>query len=58
MPEMKGRSLEELDEIFLNKTPARRFKEYQCTVAERAADDAGLKSNKEAGVTMIEHVTY
>lgn len=39
MPEMKGRSLEELDEIFEAKTPAWKFKDFQCTVRDEAAFD-------------------
>lgn len=36
MPEMKGRSLEELDEIFEAGIPAREFKRYQCRIVEEA----------------------
>lgn len=31
-PEMKGRSYLELEEMFQNKVPARKFKSYQCEV--------------------------
>lgn len=31
LPEVKGRSLEEIDEMFLAKVPARRFRKYECT---------------------------
>ncbi|KAN0089090.1 general substrate transporter [Hyaloscypha variabilis] len=37
MPEMKGRSLEELDEIFEARTPAWKFKDFQCTSKDEAA---------------------
>lgn len=40
MPEMKGRSLEELDEIFTAGVPARKFESYQCLVREAARIDA------------------
>ncbi|KAJ5759214.1 hypothetical protein N7520_006370 [Penicillium odoratum] len=44
MPEMKGRSLEELDEIFAARVPARNFKSYQCLIREAARIEAvGLK---------------
>lgn len=40
MPEMKGRSLEELDEIFAARVPARKFESYQCLIREAAHVDA------------------
>ena len=40
MPEMKGRSLEELDEIFTAGVSARKFKSYQCLIREVARVDA------------------
>ena len=39
MPEMKGRSLEELDEIFEAGIPAREFKQYECKIVEEAMQD-------------------
>jgi hypothetical protein len=40
MPEMKGRSLEELDEMFQNRVPRRDFPKYQCVSSERAREIA------------------
>ncbi|KAL4904585.1 hypothetical protein BDW74DRAFT_185512 [Aspergillus multicolor] len=40
IPEMKGRSLEELDEIFAARVPARKFKGYQCLITEAARIEA------------------
>ncbi|KAJ5669506.1 hypothetical protein N7462_010576 [Penicillium macrosclerotiorum] len=40
MPEMKGRSLEELDEIFAARVPARKFESYQTVIRELARIDA------------------
>ncbi|KAB8261240.1 general substrate transporter [Aspergillus pseudonomiae] len=40
IPEMKGRSLEELDEIFAAGVSARRFASYQCLIGEAARIDA------------------
>ncbi|OQE26601.1 hypothetical protein PENSTE_c005G05511 [Penicillium steckii] len=45
MPEMKGRSLEELDEIFEARVPARKFKSYQCLIREVARLDATNAKN-------------
>ncbi|KAL4924048.1 general substrate transporter [Aspergillus undulatus] len=51
IPEMKGRSLEELDEIFAAKIPARKLRGYQCLIGEAARADAvhaeGLKRDWE-----------
>jgi hypothetical protein len=35
IPEMKGRSLEELDELFHAKTPTRKFRHAKITAASR-----------------------
>lgn len=39
MPEMKGRSLEELDEMFAARVPVRKFRAYVCAVREEARRD-------------------
>lgn len=36
MPELKGRTLEEIDELFTNKVPPWKFKTYQTTIQEEA----------------------
>lgn len=58
MPEMKGRSLEELDEIFAARVPARRFKEYRCHVVEQAVHEIeekrGAAFGMKDGVARIE----
>lgn len=46
MPEMKGRSLEELDEIFEAGIPARKFKQYECRIVEEAMHE--LESHEVA----------
>jgi hypothetical protein len=40
IPETKGRSLEEIDEMFVNRIPRRQFKTYQCVSSERAREIA------------------
>ncbi|KAF2689657.1 MFS transporter [Lentithecium fluviatile CBS 122367] len=40
LPEMRGRSLEEIDELFQNKVPTRDFSKYHCVSAERAREQA------------------
>tara|TARA_R110002060_G_scaffold6739_4_gene10203 strand:- start:615 stop:812 length:198 start_codon:yes stop_codon:yes gene_type:complete len=55
MPEMKGRSLEELDEIFEARTPTWKFKQFQCTIRDEAAFDmaerTGVRIGKEGDVS-------
>lgn len=36
MPELKGRTLEEIDELFAEKVPAWKFKSYQTHIQEKA----------------------
>ena len=38
IPEMKGLTLEEIDECFENKVPTRKFKQYHPLSALRAAE--------------------
>ena len=49
VPETRLRSYEELDELFMNKVPARKFKRYQ-TVAETKAGTAYAEEKKIGGV--------
>jgi hypothetical protein len=37
MPELKGRSLEDIDELFDAGLPAWKFKQYECTDINREA---------------------
>jgi hypothetical protein len=49
MPEMKGRSLEELDEIFAARVQARKFKSYHCLIREAARiEAANLKISQDS----------
>jgi hypothetical protein len=54
MPEMKGRSLEELDEIFEAGVPARKFKQYECRIVQEVKHDVnaqhGVVSEKQDGM--------
>jgi len=49
MPETKDRTLEEIDEMFINKVPARKFKGYQCVVSQNAREH-GVQILSEKGV--------
>ena len=39
LPETKGRSLEEIDELFENKVPAWKFKTYKTVILEQALQE-------------------
>ncbi|KAL1622051.1 hypothetical protein SLS54_005116 [Diplodia seriata] len=58
MPELKGRTLEEIDELFLNSVSVSNFSKYRTTIGDAAArdikDHAGLPGQKSGGAT--EHV--
>ena len=43
---MKGRSLEEIDEMFLARLPARKFRKYVCT--SQAAIDSKLREARQS----------
>ncbi|RFU29316.1 hypothetical protein B7463_g7021, partial [Scytalidium lignicola] len=46
LPEMKGRSLEELDEIFEARVATWEFSKYQCIIKDEAAHDVEEKTGK------------
>jgi MFS transporter, SP family, sugar:H+ symporter len=64
LPEVKGRSLEEIDEMFEQRLPARKFRKYVCTsraaVESKARNGAGSdsdeKSEQHGTVETIERV--
>jgi len=60
MPEMKGRSLEELDEIFEARMPTWKFPQYVCTISQEAAHDVAIHNvptmNNVNDKPTIEHV--
>lgn len=41
---MKGRSLEELDELFQNRVSVRNFRKYQCVSSQQAREIAEQKT--------------
>jgi hypothetical protein len=53
MPEMKGRSLEELDEMFQNRVPRRDFPKYQCVSSERARELAIKQLGEEKDQVIV-----
>ncbi|KAJ4295542.1 hypothetical protein N0V90_007555 [Kalmusia sp. IMI 367209] len=51
LPEMRGRSLEEIDEMFQNRVPTWEFPAYHCISADRAREQALKNTAEEAEVT-------
>jgi hypothetical protein len=44
VPETKGRTLEEIDELFYNRVSVRKFKNYQTTIVDAALRDVKERS--------------
>ncbi|KAI3333145.1 general substrate transporter [Ustulina deusta] len=60
IPETKGRTLEEIDELFNNRVSVRRFKTYQTTIKDEAMKDIKDRRGKmeENVVTVEVHVEH
>ncbi|POS77113.1 hypothetical protein DHEL01_v204490 [Diaporthe helianthi] len=56
MPELKGRTLEEIDELFAEKVPAWKFKGYKTTVQEKAMAEVRKHEGSEEKVPISEVV--
>lgn len=57
IPELKGRTLEEIDELFAKKVPAWRFKKFRTTIQDDALVEVqahGGTVEKDAGAEMVE----
>lgn len=48
LPEIKNRTLEEIDEMFEAKLPARKFRQYVCTGRHITDEKLARKSTEEA----------
>ncbi|KIW36905.1 uncharacterized protein PV06_10810 [Exophiala oligosperma] len=53
VPETKGRTLEEIDEMFMNRVPTRQFKTYVCTGNVNGIDVNTITENQK-GQPMLE----
>lgn len=56
IPEMKGRSLEEIDQLFAQKVSVRNFPKYHCTVLEGAVHDVQMKTGMFSDKTNAQHI--
>lgn len=58
MPELKGRTLEEIDELFANNVSPWKFKTYQTTIQEEALAEVrrqeGLGDEKDPTSEIVE----
>lgn len=52
LPEMKGRSLEELDEMFRERVSVRNFWKYECALTVEAQQSVALSDVKEGAGTL------
>lgn len=59
IPEMKGRTLEEIDELFVNKVSVWKFKSYQTTIGNDAAREVEERhlEEKSAHASVQERVS-
>ncbi|KAI1176165.1 general substrate transporter [Nemania sp. FL0916] len=60
VPETKGRSLEEIDELFNNRVSVRKFKTYQTNIINEALKDVKGRSEEmeKSTVSYAEHVDH
>jgi hypothetical protein len=54
MPEMSNRTLEELDEMFLNKVSVRNFRKYECQIRNDAVHEASIGDEEKVSVVAHE----
>jgi hypothetical protein len=54
LPEIKNRTLEEIDEMFEARLPARRFRKYVCT-GRVLADAGGDKERRDSEKDEVVH---
>ncbi|KAH8920192.1 general substrate transporter [Atractiella rhizophila] len=55
LPETKDRTLEEIDEMFQAKVPARKFSAYVCVASEQAREDGIKKLELSGNAEHLEH---
>ncbi|KAI3323485.1 general substrate transporter [Xylariaceae sp. AK1471] len=60
VPETKGRTLEEIDELFNNRVSVRKFKTYQTTIIDAALKDVKERSGgrEKSTVSLTDHIDH
>ncbi len=57
IPETKGRTLEEIDELFANRVSVRKFKNFETSIVAEALKDVESRSpGVEKKLTTTEHI--
>ena len=56
IPELKGRSLEEIDELFAKRVPAWKFKSFQTTLLADAMQEVKKMDEGGDAAAKVEHV--
>ncbi|KAI0880315.1 general substrate transporter [Annulohypoxylon maeteangense] len=56
VPETKGRTLEEIDELFANRVSVNNFKTFKTTIVEEALKDIEMRVPGKGKLTSVEHV--
>ena len=58
VPETKGRTLEEIDELFANRVSVRNFRTFQTAIMEEALRDVNKRRDEDAGETRVREVEH
>ena len=58
VPETKGRTLEEIDELFANRVSVRNFRTFRTAIMEEALRDVNKRRDEDAGETRVREVEH
>lgn len=58
VPETKGRTLEEIDELFANRVSVRNFRTFRTAIMEEALRDVNKRKDEDAGETRVREVEH
>ena len=58
VPETKGRTLEEIDELFANRVSVRGFRTFRTAIMEEALRDVNDRKNGDAGAAQTREVEH
>ena len=58
VPETKGRTLEEIDELFANRVSVRNFRTFRTAIMEEALRDVNKRNDEDAGETRVREVEH
>lgn len=58
VPETKGRTLEEIDELFANRVSVRGFRTFRTAIMEEAIQDVNERKNEDAAAAQAREVEH